>query len=172
MDDRATPQPPGPGADRMAGQGARKTLIPDPGRKRRYGFALTPLADAMFQLLIFFMLSSTLSPYSLIALTGGAPAGQSTQEGPADSEADAPREAARSVTWQLSRGQVRAGTQVMALEDLRDVLPALRDQKIEEVLIFPTRSARVQDIATVLEVLGRDGLARVRLIAGSRVQGG
>lgn len=156
----------------MAGQGARKTLIPDPGRKRRYGFALTPLADAMFQLLIFFMLSSTLSPYSLIALTGGAPAGQSTQEGPADSAAEAPREAARSVTWQLSRGQVRAGAQVMALEDLRDVLPALRDQKIEEVLIFPTRSARVQDIATVLEVLGRDGVARVRLIAGSRVQGG
>lgn len=156
----------------MAGTGARMALIPDAGRKRRYGFALTPLADAMFQLLIFFMLSSTLSPYSLIALTGGAPAGQSTQEGPADPMAEAPKEAARSVTWQLSRGQIRSGAQVLALEDLRDLLPALRDQRIEEVLIFPTRSARVQDIATVLEVLGRDGIAHVRLIAGSRVEGG
>ncbi|MBL4917939.1 ExbD/TolR family protein [Szabonella alba] len=156
----------------MAGQGGGLTLIPDAGRKRRYGFALTPLADAMFQLLIFFMLSSTLSPYSLIALTGGAPAGQSAQEGPADMQAEAPVEAARSVTWQLSRGQIRAGQQVMPLEDLRGVLPVLREERIEEVLIFPTRSARVQDIATVLELLGSQGITKVRLIGGSRVEGG
>ena len=41
---------------------------PLPERPRRYKFAMTPLADAMFQLLIFFMLSSSLAPYSLITL--------------------------------------------------------------------------------------------------------
>ena len=41
---------------------------PLPERPRRYRFVLTPLADAMFQLLIFFMLSSSLAPYSLITL--------------------------------------------------------------------------------------------------------
>lgn len=137
-------------------------------RTRRYGFALTPLADAMFQLLIFFMLSSTLSPYSLIALTGGAPAGQSQVIGQADANA-APPDPAGMVIWHLSRGQVRAGDQVFALADLDALLPAL--DAVPEMLVFPTRSATVQDIATVLERVGQRGVTRVRLVSGSQVGG-
>lgn len=141
-------------------------------RPRSYGFALTPLADAMFQLLIFFMLSSTLSPYSLIALTGGAPAGQSTISGQADATADAPKPDQALVIWHLSRGHVRAGDESLPLEDLATLVPALLAKGTTEVLIFPTRSATVQDIATVLEVLGSRGVSKVRLVAGSQVQGG
>ncbi|RUS63328.1 biopolymer transporter ExbD [Pseudorhodobacter sp. E13] len=155
----------------MAAQGGLSLL--DAGqRPRRYGFALTPLADAMFQLLIFFMLSSTLSPYSLIALTGGAAAGQSAITGQADAQAQSPSPDDALVIWHLSRGQIRAGDQSLPLSDLASLMPALEQQGIDEVLVFPTRSATVQDIATVLEVLGLHGVAKVRLVAGSQVGGG
>ncbi len=141
-------------------------------RPRRYGFALTPLADAMFQLLIFFMLSSTLSPYSLISLTGGAPAGQSAITGQADAQAPTPIANDALVVWHLSRGQIRAGDQSLPLADLASVIPALLGEKVADVLIFPTRSAAVQDIATVLEALGSNGVTKVRLVSGSQAEGG
>lgn len=141
-------------------------------RPRRYGFALTPLADAMFQLLIFFMLSSTLSPYSLIALTGGAPAGRSSISEQADDPAVAPKPGQALVIWHLSRQQIRAGDKSIPLTELVTLVPDLLKDNASEVLIFPTRSATVQDIATVLEVLGSQGVSKVRLVAGSQVQGG
>lgn len=150
------------------GQGGSLSILDTGQRPRRYGFALTPLADAMFQLLIFFMLSSTLSPYSLIALTGGAPAGASAVVGLTDAAAPPPA-SPEVVIWHLSRGQIRAGDQVIALSDLNTLLPAL--DNIPELLIFPTRSATVQDIATVLERVGQRGVVRVRLVAGSQVRG-
>lgn len=142
------------------------------GRPRRYGFALTPLADAMFQLLIFFMLSSSLSPYSLIALTGGAPAGQSPVEGQAEAAAPIPDPAAKLVIWHLTHGRVRSGDQSVALSDLPSVIASLIAEDVSEVLIFPMRSATVQDIATVLEQLGSRGVTKVRLVSGSQVGGG
>ncbi len=51
---------------------AHPTIKSLPKSERRYTFALTPLADAMFQLLIFFMLSTSLTPYSLLTITRGA----------------------------------------------------------------------------------------------------
>jgi biopolymer transport protein ExbD len=141
-------------------------------RPRRYGFALTPLADAMFQLLIFFMLSSTLSPYSLIALTGSAPTGQSSISELADDLAIAPKPGQALVIWHLSRQQIRAGDKSIPLNELVTLVPDLLKESASEVLIFPTRSATVQDIATVLEVLGSHGVSKVRLVAGSQVQGG
>ncbi len=155
----------------MAGQSGLSLL--DAGhRPRRYGFALTPLADAMFQLLIFFMLTSTLSPYSLIALTGGAAAGQSSISGQPDAQAAPPKPNDALVIWHLSRGQIRSGDQNLPLAELASLMPALTQKGIDEVLIFPTRSATVQDIATVLEVLGVHGVAKVRLVSGSQVGGG
>lgn len=156
----------------MAGQRISLVTIGAGHRPRRYGFALTPLADAMFQLLIFFMLSSTLSPYSLIALTGGAPAGKSSISGQADDLAAAAKPGQALVIWHLSRKQIRAGDKIFPLDELVTLVPALLAEDATEVLIFPTRSATVQDIATVLEILGSRGVSKVRLVAGSQVQGG
>ena len=139
----------------MAGRGI--SLLHGAARPRRYGFAMTPLADAMFQLLIFFMLSSSLSPYSLIALTGGAPAGQSPSAllpGPAPEPASGP--AAKMVIWQLTRGRIRSGDQSIALADLPSAISSLIADEVNEVLIYPARSATVQ----------------VRLVSGSQVAGG
>jgi biopolymer transport protein ExbD len=57
------------------------------------------------------------------------------------------------------------------LADLPGVIAALKVQEVDEVLIFPTRAATVQDIATVLEMLGVRGISKVRLVSGSRVGG-
>ena len=149
----------------MAGRGI--SLLHGAARPRRYGFAMTPLADAMFQLLIFFMLSSSLSPYSLIALTGGAPAGL---PGPAPEPASGP--AAKMVIWQLTRGRIRSGDQSIALADLPSAISSLIADEVNEVLIYPARSATVQDVATVLELLGIRGVTKVRLVSGSQVAGG
>ncbi|MFN3971753.1 MAG: ExbD/TolR family protein [Gemmobacter sp.] len=140
-------------------------------RPRRYGFPLTPLADAMFQLLVFFMLSSSLAPYSLIPLTGGA-AGSSRIEGTAAPAAPAPDAGARVLVWHLSRGQVRAGTEVMPLSDIASLIPALRAEPDIGVLIFPAPNATVQDLARVTEVLALAGVVRVQIVAGSRAGGG
>lgn len=139
-----------------------------PARPRRYGFALTPLADAMFQLLVFFMLSSSLAPYSLVPLTGGTP--------PATTAAAAAlpqQEAAADVTvWHLSRGRVRIGDDLLTLSDLSRLLPQLRANPDGAVLILPASSATVQDLARVSEVLALAGVRRVEIVAGSRADGG
>lgn len=142
-----------------------------PPRPRSYGFPLTPLADAMFQLLVFFMLSSSLAPYSLIPLTGGA-AGASPIEGEPAPEAPPPEAGARVLVWHLSRGEVRAGAQTLPLADLRALIPALRDDPGVGVLIFPAPSATVQDLARVTEVLALAGVTRVQIVSGSRAGGG
>ncbi|QYK41016.1 MAG: biopolymer transporter ExbD [Paracoccaceae bacterium] len=147
-------------------------ILPAAARPRRYGFPLTPLADAMFQLLVFFMLSSSLAPYSLIPLTGGAASGRSSIDGEARADAPPPQENAPVLIWHLSRGQLRAGTQVLPLSDIRSLVPALREAGDVGVLLFPAASATVQDLARVTEVLALAGIDRVQIIAGSRAAGG
>ena len=84
---------------------------PLPERPRRYKFVLTPLADAMFQLLIFFMLTSSLAPYSLITLKT-APEEVTEEEATAnaggnDPTQPAPANAASDVTlWTVRNGTV------------------------------------------------------------------
>ena len=48
--------------------GVTRVPIDPPHRPRGNRFPMTALADAMFQLLIFFMLASSLTPYSLLPL--------------------------------------------------------------------------------------------------------
>jgi len=148
----------------------RPLTDPD-ARPRRYAFALTPLADAMFQLLIFFMLSSSLSPYSLIPLSGG-PAWQSDLTGEASSAIPAPDVGAQVLVWHLARGTLRAGAQTISLDDLPGLMPELLASGVAQVLLFPSRAATVQDIATTLEVLGSNGIDKVQLVSGAGPQGG
>lgn len=140
------------------------SVLGPPPRPRRYGFALTPLADAMFQLLIFFMLSSSLSPYSLIPLSGGA-AGQADQSGAA-AAAPPPAPDAAPVLWQLQRGAVRVAGETVALDALAARISVLLPDPGARVLILPGRAATVQDVATVLELLGARGVTGVQMIAG------
>ena len=82
-----------------------------PTRKRTYRFALTPFADAMFQLLIFFMLSSSLTPYSLLTLQTGTPdAETSTAAGNDPAAAAAPPPQPAGVPQDVALWTIEAGT--------------------------------------------------------------
>ncbi len=134
--------------------------LPDPRGDRKAPFALTPLADVMFQLLIFFMLSTSLAPYSLITLgTPVAPTGQST------AEPEAAGGGAQSIViWHIGRGELRAGSAVLPLDALPQVIPALKEKGLEEILLFTTPVATTQDVATVIEAIRVGEVAKLRLI--------
>lgn len=146
-------------------------LIPAAPARRRGGFALTPLADIMFQLLIFFMLSTSLAPYALLPLAGPQPEPvqpESVQSEPAQPEASQPEAtpptAAPQVIWHLHAGQLREGARPIGLEALPERLAELQADGVGELVIFVTPAARAQDLASLLEALQADGPPRVQLI--------
>lgn len=133
--------------------------IPDPRPGRKQAFALTPLADVMFQLLIFFMLSSSLSPYALLPLV--APADPQAAEAAA---VPAPASPVTPAIWTIGRGEIRAGGSVFAADALPGALRDLRQAGVGELLLFTTAETTTQDVATVLEAVKAAGLTRARLI--------
>lgn len=144
-----------------------------PVRKRRYKFALTPLADAMFQLLIFFMLSSSLTPYSLLTLqsapseTEGEALPEDTTALTADPDAapDAPLAGAEVTVWRLLAGHVAVDGQEFATDQLSDLAQALGQQDAQGQLVLAiTATARVQDVATALSALEGAQIAGVQII--------
>ncbi|ATG46841.1 ExbD/TolR family protein [Celeribacter ethanolicus] len=144
-----------------------------PVRKRRYRFALTPLADAMFQLLIFFMLSSSLTPYSLLTLQS-APSESEGEALPEDTSAlsadpdagpDAPLSGAEITVWRLLEGRVAVDGQEFATDQLSELANALGQQGLRGQLVLAiTATARVQDVATALSALEGAEIAGVRII--------
>jgi biopolymer transport protein ExbD len=143
-------------------QEAEPVMLMDPRPPRKQAFALTPLADVMFQLLIFFMLSSSLSPYALLPLVppsqDGAP---QPQAGPAPALADGQ---VRTAIWQVGRGEIRASGEMVGPDALGELLRRLLNDGTQEILLFTTADATTQDVATALEAIRVSGLARVRLI--------
>ena len=129
-----------------------------PERRRSYRFALTPLADAMFQLLIFFMLSTSLTPYSLLTVQS-AQAPQTQQAAAAGQAQDAPEQPAASpqpdvALWTLEAETIIAGGQRFDFDALPDLAQALGAPGVPAAVILIVRpSARVQDITTVLATL-------------------
>ena len=147
----------------MDGRAGRYTL-PRQGRPRRSPFVLTPLIDVMFLLLIFFMLSSRLSSYSLLPI-GQVSAGEGVvAQGPA---------VVSDLSVRVSSGSATIGGQTVALSEIRPVLERFVAQGVTGFLVTATRSASVQDVVTVLESLSAVSAARVTLVnAGGGADGG
>jgi len=148
-----------------AGGGALAGRLAGPARGRR-GFSLTPLADIMFQLLIFFMLSSSLAPYALLPMSPPASATATAPEAPDRPASQAETALPAQVIWHLGRGTLRAGTERIPLAALPAALAALREDGIDDIVVFVTETARAQDIADLLEPVRRAGFARLQLIGG------
>lgn len=143
-----------------------------PERKRNYRFVLTPLADAMFQLLIFFMLTTTLTPYSLVTLRGSpntveeteatAPAG-AIDETAEPAEAP-PASAADTTIWSLGLGTVVTRGQVYNIDQLSSLAEAIGSQDDPgRVVILVGDVARVQDVASALAALDRANVEAVQI---------
>ncbi|MFN3145142.1 MAG: ExbD/TolR family protein [Paracoccaceae bacterium] len=129
---------------------------------------MTPLADAMFQLLIFFMLSSTLTPYSLLTLqTASLPDAAdsaSASQGPAAGSTNAPSEV---VIWRLERNGIRAAGQQIGFDQLGALADALgAADRPAHVLLIVLPDARVQDVSTALSHLRRANVDAVQVSAG------
>ena len=139
-----------------------------PVRKRKRSFfSMTPLADAMFQLLIFFMLSSNLTPYSLLVLRSAqAVAAPQTGTGGGGTESDAAPLPQDVQLWNVKAETVEVvgDTEDWAFEDL----PALAERIYESsdlprVMLQIDRTAQVQSLATVLEILNSARIEAIQI---------
>ena len=146
----------------MPAHSHRRVILPRTRGRKKLSFALTPLADAMFQLLIFFMLSSSLQPYSLITLTPGAAQAAPTQA--------APRTPGGAPTiWHLGAGTLRMGTETVPLDDVGTFLDRMRAQGSDALVIFSGGGATVQDIASLLNAVTLAHVGSVQIVSA---QGG
>lgn len=161
----AGPAPIGPTGPAGLGAGQLAGYLPDPERAgARRGFSLMPLADVMFQLLIFFMLSSSLAPYALLSLTAPARMPAEARESPRPAQERSDPATGAQVIWHLERGTVRAGSTRIRLAVLPAALAELREDGIDDIVVFVSDAARAQDIAALLEPVSRAGFARLQLI--------
>lgn len=139
-----------------------------PERKRSYRVALTPLADAMFQLLIFFMLTTSLTPYSLLTLrhTAEAAPSEDTAAGAGRGETGqtAPASTRKITLWSLGDNAVTTGGQVYERSQLPDLADAMSTLGTPgTVIVVVTDAARVQDVAAALEALRRANIDAVQI---------
>ena len=139
-----------------------------PERKRSYRVALTPLADAMFQLLIFFMLTTSLTPYSLLTLrhtAEAAPTDEAAVGAGAGTNGSTAPEVSRKVTlWSLGDNTVTTGGQVYERSQLPDLAEAMNTLGAPgTVIVVVTDAARVQDVAAALEALRRADIDAVQI---------
>lgn len=131
-----------------------------PATPRQYKFVLTPLADAMFQLLIFFMLSSSLAPYALMTIRSGSPADFANVPGTSNTG-----QASRTGTvaiWNVSADGLSISGQSFAFDALPALAAAITDTTATILLILRD-TATVQDLARVVEALTAAGVTNVQI---------
>lgn len=139
-----------------------------PVRPRSYRIAMTPLADAMFQLLIFFMLTSSLTPYSLLTVQTPAEAPQEDTAAPGPSNTPSTPSTPPDVAiWTLEAEKIIIGGQDFTFDSLDALADALgTDVAPAEVVILVRDTARVQDVTTVLARLANANVGSVRVAQG------
>lgn len=142
-----------------------RVTLPRPERPRRAAFSLTPLADAMFQLLVFFMLSSNLAPYSLLTLQA-ATAGTSPITGTATEETK-PLPTGDVAVWSLDRSRITTGGQEFGLEEIDTLAAAAAEDSVPTVVLLTSANASVQDVASVLAALTLAGIPEVQIAGGA-----
>ena len=128
-------------------------------QRRRTLLVLTPLIDVLFLLLIFFMLSSQIAPYSLIPL-GGVISG--VGEAPAAAVPTGLEPA--PVVIRVAHGYVAVGAERIALPELRGAAERFREGDVDRFLLIPTAAADVQDLVSALEALKAASAAEVTLL--------
>ena len=95
---------------------------------------MTALADVLFQLLIFFMLSANLAAYSLLPLRSGALRGESGGE--AAGTSTAVTETSATAIWTLNPDGIVASGQRFGLDRMQALIDALALQQTRHVLII------------------------------------
>ncbi|SFA51986.1 Biopolymer transport protein ExbD [Paracoccus halophilus] len=147
---------------------AAQSLMRQPGldlpmrRRRAVRFSMTALADVLFQLLIFFMLSSNLAAYSLLPLRSGALQGEGGA-GTAPAAGAKVVAAQNTAIWTLNVDGITAAGQRFGIDRLAGLADALAAQDTRHVLIILRPEVPVQDVVTVLEALAARGIGSVQI---------
>lgn len=125
-------------------------------RKQTARFMLVPLIDVIFLLLTFFMLSSSIDPYSSLML------GEYGQQSKAPAEPTRPF-ARPDLILSVSRGSVQSNGRTVALAEIAPALADMRLAGAQSVIVFTRTSATVQDIVTVLDALKKASFTSVTI---------
>ncbi|NHF73860.1 ExbD/TolR family protein [Paracoccus xiamenensis] len=151
----------------MAGGQKRPGLVL-PRRNRRYRFSMTPLADVMFQLLIFFMLSANIAPYSMLDLrTGGLSGGGGSPDPQSATDPGRTTDIRSTAVWTLDpAGTILASGQRYDPARLPALADALLAQGTRDVLVVLRRDVAVQQLVTVLQTLAARGITSVQIASG------
>ncbi len=132
-----------------------------PQRQYRRKISLTPLVDVIFLLLIFFMLTSQIAPFSIISL--------STAKIEKDIEQiNIPQEADIGPTnfgalISVMNGGVSINGERVAYEKIDQALAQLRLAGITAAIISPRSASSVQDLITVLEAVKRASFETIKI---------
>jgi biopolymer transport protein ExbD len=131
----------------------------------RYRFVLTPLADAMFQLLIFFMLSSNLAPYSLLTIRSGS-TGETGGDPSAAPVDEAPPPIGTVSIWNVDAGKVVVSGTEIGFDQLADIAEAQNASGDAAIILVVRAEANVQDLSSVLEALAFAGISNIQIAGG------
>jgi biopolymer transport protein ExbD len=127
-------------------------------RRQTKRFMLIPLIDVIFLLLTFFMLSSSIDPYSSLML------GEYRQQSEYGEQEAAPEPEIRpDLVLAVSRGRVLANGEMLGVDGFGDAAARLRQQGAETVIVFTRASATVQDVVTVLDALKKAAFKSVTI---------
>tara|TARA_R110000824_G_scaffold399843_1_gene606041 strand:+ start:129273 stop:129680 length:408 start_codon:yes stop_codon:yes gene_type:complete len=119
--------------------------------RRRAGFSLTPLIDVVFQLLIFFMLTTTFMHTQLLTVST-----------PAASDAGLPEDANVVEIWLMSDGSTRVAEKPVAQDKLVEaVKTALNGRTDLTVSIFAEKGSRIQAFVSAVEAARLSGAKNV-----------
>ncbi len=130
-------------------------------RKFRRTISLTPLVDVIFLLLIFFMLTSQIAPFSLISFAG-TKADQNTQQ------VDLPSSSKKTTIGlgaliTVLNGGISINGQRTAHLNIDNAMTDLRQTGVTTAIISPRSTANVQDLITVLEAVKKASFETIRI---------
>lgn len=127
--------------------------------RRRHALGLTPLIDVVFNLLLFFMLASSLVDWRILDLaTGSSPAA-----------ADAPPAAEVSVT---SEARLRYNGETFDIQTLADRLAKeLEEDAISSVILRAEEGVRLGPVVDAFDALAYSGIDALALGESGREQG-
>ena len=119
--------------------------------RRRGGFSLTPLIDVVFQLLIFFMLTTSFMHSQMLTVSTPAP-----------SQGQLPQDANVVEIWLMADGSTRVADMPVTPDKLTEaVKAALKGRTDLTVSIFAEKGSRTQAFVTAVEAARRAGATNV-----------
>ena len=132
--------------------------LPPRVRRVRQSMVMTSLIDIIFLLVIFFMVSSQILPFSVL------PVGPLTR-GDGNSNSMQAESAASPVAVRVLDGRAMIGGTSMALGDLKAALDDLGRRGVTSILLMPSNAATVQDLVSALEAAKDASIANVTVLA-------